>query len=41
MEEDTAGQLLEKCLIDPDLVKSRQDTCALLSELTYLLLAIV
>lgn len=41
MGEDAAAQLLEKCLVDPTLVESRQDTSALLSQLTYLPLAIV
>ena len=33
--------LLQKCLVNPDLVNSQQDTAALLIELTYLPLAIV
>ena len=41
MEEDAAAGLLEKCLVDPKLVNSRQDTSVLLSQLTYLPLAIV
>jgi DNA transposition AAA+ family ATPase len=41
MREDAAAQLLEKCLINADFVSSRQDTSALLSQLTYLPLAIV
>lgn len=38
---EEAAQLLEKCLVNPKLVNSRQDTSALLSQLTYLPLAIV
>jgi hypothetical protein len=41
MGRDAATQLLEKCLVNQDLVNSRQDTSALLSQLTYLPLAIV
>ncbi|KAF1988157.1 HET-domain-containing protein [Aulographum hederae CBS 113979] len=41
MGEDTATQLLEKCLVDPDLAKDRQETSELLLQLTYLPLAIV
>ncbi|EDO03145.1 hypothetical protein SS1G_05625 [Sclerotinia sclerotiorum 1980 UF-70] len=41
MGEDVAIQLLQKCLVDPDLVNNRPDTTALLKELTYLPLAIV
>ena len=41
MGEDAATRLLEQCLIDPELVKSVQDTNSLLSQLTYLPLAIV
>jgi hypothetical protein len=41
MDEDVALQLLQKCLINPDLVNNRPDTTALLKELTYLPLAIV
>ena len=41
MEEDVAARLLEKCLIDPRLINNRHDTSALLSQLTYLPLAIV
>ncbi|PMD24975.1 HET-domain-containing protein [Hyaloscypha hepaticicola] len=41
MEETVATQLLQKCLVNPDLVKNRTDTKALLTELTYLPLAIV
>ncbi|EKG12751.1 NB-ARC domain-containing protein, partial [Macrophomina phaseolina MS6] len=41
MGEDAAAQLLEKCLVDSRLVQSRQDTSALLLQLTYLPLAIV
>jgi tetratricopeptide (TPR) repeat protein len=41
MGEDVAMQMLQKCLIDPDLVNNRPDTTALLKELTYLPLAIV
>jgi tetratricopeptide (TPR) repeat protein len=41
MEETVATQLLQKCLVNPDLVKNRPDTEALLTELTYLPLAIV
>lgn len=38
---EEAVQLLEKCLVDPRLVNSRQDTSALVLQLTYLPLAIV
>ncbi|KAF1977229.1 hypothetical protein BU23DRAFT_596681 [Bimuria novae-zelandiae CBS 107.79] len=41
MEEDAAARLLEKCLIDPKLINNRHGTSALLSQLTYLPLAIV
>ncbi|KAK6592352.1 kinesin light chain [Botrytis cinerea] len=41
MGEDVAIQLLQKCLVDSDLVNNRPDTTALLKELTYLPLAIV
>jgi hypothetical protein len=41
MDEDVAIQLLQKCLVNPDLVNNRPDTTALLKELTYLLLAII
>ena len=41
MDEDVATQLLQKYLINPNLVNNRPDTAALLKELTYLPLAIV
>ncbi|CAG8972335.1 hypothetical protein HYALB_00001738 [Hymenoscyphus albidus] len=41
MDEDVAIQLLQKCLINPDLVENKSDTTALLKGLTYLPLAIV
>ncbi|PQE33503.1 hypothetical protein CJF32_00003387 [Rutstroemia sp. NJR-2017a WRK4] len=41
MGEDVAIQLLQKCLIKPDLVNNKPDTTALLEELTYLPLAII
>jgi tetratricopeptide (TPR) repeat protein len=41
MGEDAATRLLEKCLVNRDLINSRQDTNTLLSQLTYLPLAIV
>lgn len=41
MEEGAAAQLLGKCLVDPKLVDSQEDTSAMLSQLTYLPLAIV
>ena len=41
MDTDGATQLLEKCLIRPDLVNSQQDAKALLEELACLPLAIV
>ena len=41
MEEEVAVQLLEKCLLKKDLILNRRDTDALLSQLTYLPLAIV
>jgi hypothetical protein len=41
MDEDVAIQLLQKCLLHPDLVENKPDTTALLKELTYLPLAIV
>ncbi len=41
MREDAATQLLMKCLVNTDLAKSQQDTSALLSQLTYLPLAII
>jgi tetratricopeptide (TPR) repeat protein len=40
MDEEAATQLLQKCLINPDLVNNRRDTAVLLGELTYLPLAI-
>lgn len=40
MDEDVAIHLLQKCLVDPDLVNNTSDTKALLQELTYLPLAI-
>jgi tetratricopeptide (TPR) repeat protein len=41
MEEGAAAQLLGKCLVDPKLVDSQEDTSAMLLQLTYLPLAIV
>jgi tetratricopeptide (TPR) repeat protein len=41
MNEDVAIQLLQKRLLNPDLVNNRANTKALLKELTYLPLAIV
>jgi tetratricopeptide (TPR) repeat protein len=41
MGEDAATRLLEKCLVNPDLINSTQDTNTLLLQLTYLPLAIV
>ncbi|OCL11362.1 HET-domain-containing protein [Glonium stellatum] len=41
MGEDAAAKLLGKCLVNADLAKSRQETNTLLSQLTYLPLAIV
>jgi tetratricopeptide (TPR) repeat protein len=41
MDEEAATQLLQKWLHNPDLVESRQNRAALLTELTYLPLAIV
>ena len=41
MSEDVAIQLLQKRLVNPDLVKNRSDTKALLRELCHLPLAIV
>jgi hypothetical protein len=41
MDEDVAIQLLQKCLVNPNLVNNRPDTTALLKELAYLPLAIV
>src|ERR1700722_4769283 len=41
MDETVAAQLLQKCLIDQNLINSQQDTTALLAQLTYLPLAIV
>ena len=41
MDEDVATQLLQKCLINPDLVNSELHTKALLEKLTYLPLAII
>ncbi|KAH8745450.1 hypothetical protein F5882DRAFT_312735, partial [Hyaloscypha sp. PMI_1271] len=41
MDENVAIQLLQKCLVNSDLVNNRPDTAALLKELTYLPLAIV
>ncbi|KAF4215069.1 hypothetical protein CNMCM8980_008758 [Aspergillus fumigatiaffinis] len=40
MDEVAATELLQKSLINPDLVNNRQDTAVLLGELTYLPLAI-
>jgi tetratricopeptide (TPR) repeat protein len=40
MGEAAAAQLLGKCLVNPELVNDRQDTNALISQLTYLPLAI-
>jgi tetratricopeptide (TPR) repeat protein len=40
MDEEAATQLLQKCLINPGLVNNRHDTAALLTELTFLPLAI-
>src|SRR6266516_113168 len=41
MDETTATQLLQKCLVDQNLINSQGDTTALLAQLTYLPLAIV
>ncbi|KAJ4302955.1 hypothetical protein N0V90_001846 [Kalmusia sp. IMI 367209] len=41
MGEEAAAQMLEKCLVNPDLAESQQETSALLLQLTYLPLAIV
>jgi tetratricopeptide (TPR) repeat protein len=41
MDEETAMQLLDKSLIDPELLDSRQDALKLLEQLTFLPLAIV
>jgi tetratricopeptide (TPR) repeat protein len=41
MGEDAATRLLEKCLVNPNLINSTQDKNTLLSQLTYLPLAIV
>jgi tetratricopeptide (TPR) repeat protein len=41
MDENMAIQLLEKCLVNQSLFNNRQDTAALLAELTHLPLAIV
>jgi hypothetical protein len=41
IDEDVATQLLQKCLINLDLVNSKLDTKALLEKLTYLPLAII
>jgi tetratricopeptide (TPR) repeat protein len=41
MDEETATVFLKKCLINPGLVDSQQETQALLRELTFLPLAIV
>src|SRR5204862_7891244 len=41
MDETAAAQLLQKCLINQTLLNSRQDTTALLVQLTYLPLAII
>lgn len=41
MNEDAVIQLLQKRLVNPDLVKNRPDIKILLKELTYLPLAIV
>ncbi|GIC93461.1 uncharacterized protein Aud_009949 [Aspergillus udagawae] len=40
MEEEAATQLLQKCLINPGVANNRLDAAVLLSELTYLPLAI-
>ena len=41
MDEDMATQLLQNCLVNNELVNEHQDTSELLSQLTYLPLAIV
>ncbi|KFZ19943.1 hypothetical protein V501_00395 [Pseudogymnoascus sp. VKM F-4519 (FW-2642)] len=41
MSEDVATIMLQKCLINPDLVNNKTDTSSLLNELIYLPLAIV
>ena len=41
MDETIATQLLQKCLVDQNLINSQEDTTALLAQLTYLPLAIV
>jgi hypothetical protein len=41
MNEELSVLLLQKCLVNPDLVKNRQDPITLLTELTHLPLAIV
>ncbi|KAF2193470.1 HET-domain-containing protein [Zopfia rhizophila CBS 207.26] len=41
MDETVATQLLQKCLVDQNLINNREDTTALLAQLTYLPLAIV
>jgi tetratricopeptide (TPR) repeat protein len=41
MGEDTATELLGRCLVNRDLINRRQDTSTLLLQLTYLPLAIV
>ena len=41
MNEEAATQLLKTCLVSPDLVENQQEVTALLTELTYLPLAIV
>jgi tetratricopeptide (TPR) repeat protein len=41
MDDEVAVQLLQKCLINPELVDNKPDTATLLKELTYLPLAIV
>ena len=41
MNETVAAQLLQKCLVNQNLVNNQQDTSVLLAQLTYLLLVIV
>ncbi|KAF2186892.1 kinesin light chain [Zopfia rhizophila CBS 207.26] len=41
MDETAARQLLQKCLVDQNLINSQEDTTAVLAQLTYLPLAIV
>jgi hypothetical protein len=41
MDENVAVQLLQKCLINQNLINNQQDTRALLAQLTYLPLAII